>query len=278
MHTNLRHAANVTLVVGLLLAISIVSYVSSASLKPSETPASTQPVLLVSPEMVEFLLATGESDGSDSFEPAPTVFVVPSPTSTPETLAFVLEVASTAISSNPTSQISEPVETAQPDEDRTPTRLVIEAIGLDAPVETVGWHTETRNGQPVNIWDVPDHFAAGWLKTSAPVGVAGNTVLDGHHNIRGRVFENLIDLAVGDLITLYTASQERVYRVEQKLILEDYGQTVEIRQANAQYIYPTADERLTLVTCWPPDGNAYRLIIIARPVSSSPPDLSLIDK
>ena len=185
---------------------------------------------------------------------------------------------SAAVSSNVNSQIIEPVETAQPVEDRTPTRLVIEAIGLDAPVEPVGWHTETRDGQSVNIWDVPDHFAAGWLRTSAPVGVLGNTVLDGHHNIRGKVFENLVDLRVGDLITLYTASQERVYRVEQRLILEDYGQTLEIRQANAQYIYPTADERLTLVTCWPPDGNAYRLIIIALPVPLPSPDLSLINK
>ena len=89
MHTNLRHTVNAILVVGLLLTTSIVSYVSSTRLIPSETPASRQPVLRVSPEMVEFLLATGESD---VLEPAPTVFVVPSPTSTPETLTLALEV------------------------------------------------------------------------------------------------------------------------------------------------------------------------------------------
>jgi len=44
----------------------------------------------------------------------------------------------------------------------------------------------------------------------------------------------------------------------------------QVGQANARYINPTADERLTLVTCWPATGNSHRLIIIARPVSLSP--------
>jgi sortase A len=95
-------------------------------------------------------------------------------------------------------------------------------------------------------------------------------VLDGHHNIKGKVFKNLINVQVGDIITLYAASQERVYRVDQKLLLKEAGQPLEVRQANARYINPTADERLTLVTCWPATGNSHRLIIIARPVSLSP--------
>ena len=136
---------------------------------------------------------------------------------------------------------------------------------------TVGWHTETHNGNLVNVWDVPDHFAAGWLKTSAPLGVKGNTVLDGHHNIEGEVFKNLVNLQEGDTITVYSASQEHMYRVEQKLILKEDGQPIAVLQANAQYIAPTDDERLTLLTCWPPTNNTYRLIIIARPISSTLP-------
>ncbi len=163
-----------------------------------------------------------------------------------------------------------------PEEDRTPIRLAIPVIRLDAPVEAMGWYTETRNRQTVNIWNVPDHFAAGWLKTSALVGVPGNTVLDGHHNVLGRVFENLVDLEVGDFITLYTASREHSYLVAEKLILKDAGQPMEVRLANAQYISPTTDERLTLVTCWPPTGNSYRLIIIARPVSELPTGIQFL--
>ena len=156
---------------------------------------------------------------------------------------------------------------AQPAEDRTPTRLVIPAIGLDAPVDPVGWHVETDNGRPANVWDAPDYFAAGWLKTSAPLGMPGNTVLDGHNNIEGQVFRSLANIQIGDTITVYTTSQGHVYRVSQKLILKEIGQPLEVRLANAQYISPMADERLTLVTCWPPTGNSHRLIIVAQPVS-----------
>ena len=159
------------------------------------------------------------------------------------------------------------IANAQPAEDRTPTRLVIPAIGLDAPVDPVGWHVETDNGRPANVWDAPDYFAAGWLKTSAPLEMPGNTVLDGHNNIEGEVFRSLANIQIGDTITVYTTSQGHVYRVSQKLILKEIGQPLEVRLANAQYISPTDDERLTLVTCWPPTGNSHRLIIVAQPVS-----------
>lgn len=298
MRMKLRLSANMALLVVLLLTPLAISYASPTRPKP----ASIQPALLVTPTIFKLSLMTRTPDVSD---PTLRTLIVPSMTSTPEILAIAPEVTRTAVDSNVYSQIIEPTQTtlpdenstptplvipnvhgriiepteaALPDEDRTPTRLVIPAIRLDAPIETVGWHTEIRNRQPVNIWDVPNHFAAGWLKTSAPAGMPGNTVLDGHHNILGKVFEHLVDLDVGDFITLYTASQERVYRVEQKLILEEAGQPIEVRQANAQYIAPTEDERLTLVTCWPPTGNAYRLIIIARPVSIPFPALPFSEK
>jgi sortase A len=148
--------------------------------------------------------------------------------------------------------------------------MVIPAIELDAPIEPVGLQVETQAGQSVYVWDAPNHFAAGWLTTSAPVDVAGNTVLAGHHNIYGKVFKDLVNLQVGDTITLYAGNQQRTYRVDQKLILLEAGQSLKVRQANAQYIASTIDERLTLVTCWPPNGNSHRLIIVALPVSSIP--------
>jgi sortase A len=147
--------------------------------------------------------------------------------------------------------------------------LVISAIGLDAPIEPESMQIETQAGQSVNVWSAPDHFAAGWLTTSAPAGVAGNTVLDGHHNIYGRVFKDLLKVQTGDTITLYASGEERTYRVDQKLILAEEAQPLAVRQANARYIAPTPDERLTLVTCWPPTGNSHRLIIIALPVALS---------
>jgi sortase A len=143
-----------------------------------------------------------------------------------------------------------------------PTRIVIPAIKLDAPVETAGWHTVDGISQ----WDVPDHFAAGWLMTSATLGKPGNTAITGHHNVMGEVFRNLVKLERGDQITVYSDGQPYYYEITARKILPERGQPDEVRQANARWIQPTTDERLTLVTCWPYTSNTHRLIIIAKPV------------
>lgn len=145
---------------------------------------------------------------------------------------------------------------------RIPTRIVIPAINLDAPIETVGW----SEVQGVSTWDIPNHFAAGWLKTSAPLGSTGNTVLDGHHNIHGEVFRHLVDLKAGDLIKVYSGDQTFMYEVAALHILPDRDQPLDVRRRNAVWIQPTLDERLTLVTCWPYTNNTHRLIVVAKPI------------
>jgi LPXTG-site transpeptidase (sortase) family protein len=144
----------------------------------------------------------------------------------------------------------------------TPTRLVIPAINLDAPIETVKWHVIDGISQ----WDVPDHFAAGWLMTSAPLGKAGNTALTGHHNIEGEVFRNLVKLKPGDRMTLYAQDQPFYYEVQSRRILPERGQPDDVRRANARWIQPTTDERITLITCWPYTSNTHRLVIVAKPI------------
>jgi LPXTG-site transpeptidase (sortase) family protein len=160
-----------------------------------------------------------------------------------------------------------PTPTAVPDPvDRTPRRIVIPAIDLDAPIEAVGWHVV--NG--VSAWDVPDRFAAGWLKTSAVPGQPGNTVLDGHHNIAGEVFRRLVDLKPGDEIDVFTSDEVFAYKVITRQILKERDAPYEMRVKNAQWIMPTDDERVTLVTCWPYTGNSHRLIIVAKPLKLRP--------
>ena len=151
--------------------------------------------------------------------------------------------------------------------DNTPTRLVIPAIQLDAPIEAVGWHTVDG----VSQWDVPDHFAGGWLKTSAPLGKPGNTAITGHHNIAGEVFRNLVKLKPGDRITVYSKGLPFYYEVAMRKILPERGQPEEVRRENARWIQPTEDERITLTTCWPYTSNTHRLIIVAKPL---PPEKS----
>ena len=153
-----------------------------------------------------------------------------------------------------------------------PSRIVIPAIGLDAPVVPVGWSVVTQNGQQVSMWDVPNRRAAGWLKTTARVGEPGNTVFDGHHNIYGEVFRYLVDLKPGDMIQLWAGDQVREYVVSLMKILPEKGQPIEVRLKNARWIQPTGDERLTLVTCWPYESNTHRLIVVALPADAPPTD------
>jgi sortase A len=137
-------------------------------------------------------------------------------------------------------------------------------LGLDAPVEAVGM-VSSDAAPGVFEWDVPGYRAAGWLNTSAPLGEPGNTVLDGHHNIQGEVFRDLWTLEAGDEVILSAGEQTRRYRVSEVLILPEKGQPIEVRLHNAGYIQPTADERLTLITCWPYNNNTHRTVVIALP-------------
>jgi LPXTG-site transpeptidase (sortase) family protein len=152
-----------------------------------------------------------------------------------------------------------------------PDRIVIPAIKLDAPIRQATLNEIEFQGKTFNQWVAPSSFAAGQIATSAPLGAVGNTVLIGHHNVYGEVFGHLVDLNVGDQITVYSGDQKFLYGITQKLILRELGEPLEIRLQNAQWIGPTQDERLTLVTCWPHDSNTHRLIIVAMRLSNGGP-------
>jgi len=145
-----------------------------------------------------------------------------------------------------------------------PTRLVLPSLNVDSPVVEVGWKTSVQNGQLVSEWEVAD-YAVGFLKTTALPGAPGNTVMAGHNNINGEVFKNLIDLKVGDDVFVYVDQTAYRFVVTQKLLLKEYGVPMEQRLQNAQWIAPTNDTRLTLVSCWPYTSNTYRVIIVATP-------------
>lgn len=145
-----------------------------------------------------------------------------------------------------------------------PDRIVIPAINLDAPVVPIGWHIEEQGGYKVSVWDSPDN-AAGWHETSAYPGDPGNVVLNGHNNIRGEVFRYLIDLDSEARVLLYVGDAIYYYSVSEKHLLKERGEPPGVRYQNAQWIAPTGDERLTLVTCWPYTSNTHRLIVVAEP-------------
>ena len=185
---------------------------------------------------------------------------------------------------NPTAQQVSPTPTQQPsatpainpwglgliaeptDAPAIPDRLVIPAIELDAPVVIAPSRTLTLKQQVFEQWLAPEDFAVGWHTGSAFLNQPGNTVLNGHHNMFGKVFAGLVDLKAGDEIILYAGLREFHYVVAQSMILKERGASLTEREANAQWILPSSDERITLVTCWPADNNTHRLLIVASPV------------
>jgi sortase A len=164
----------------------------------------------------------------------------------------------TAVPTSPAPSTRPPPATAPPD------RIVAPAIGLDASVVPVGWKTVEENGQEVTEWEVAD-YAAGWHKTSAYPGNVGNTVISGHHNIRGEVFRYVVNLEPGHIVDLYVGQTIYRYVVTEKYILSEKGMPPDVRQENARWIAPTDDERLTLVTCWPYTNNTHRVVVVAKP-------------
>ena len=92
-----------------------------------------------------------------------------------------------------------------------PDRIVIPAIKLDAPAVPAKLKDIEYQGQLYQQWVAPDKFAAGWLTTSATLGLPGNTVFSGHNNLHGEVFGHLQDLRVGDLILAYSGARQFAY-------------------------------------------------------------------
>ncbi len=149
-----------------------------------------------------------------------------------------------------------------------PTRIIIPAINLDAPVQEIGLEQFQSNGQTYYQWQVPNGYIAGWHNNSARLGQPGNTVLNGHHNIYGEVFRDLVDLEEGDEIILEDSEQQYIYQITTTQILAERDQPMSVRIENAAWIAPTDDERITLITCWPYTDNSHRLVVVAKPIKT----------
>ncbi|MCP4536378.1 MAG: sortase [Chloroflexi bacterium] len=149
-----------------------------------------------------------------------------------------------------------------------PTRLLIPAIDLEAPVVAVDRVNTEINGQPVTTWAVPDSFSVGWHNTSALPGQIGNTLINGHSNIYGEVFRNLEALELGDEIIIYVDDAVYRYQVTEWHLLREEDISWEDRTENTKWMLPTKEERLTLFTCAPYPENTHRLVVVALPVEA----------
>ncbi len=198
--------------------------------------------------------------------PTPAVVAyVPTLTPQPETAVIPTETSP----ANEDNLVTMAEALAQEPLTGSPIRIVIPAIDLDAPVTSIGVEAIVEEGQTYYQWLVPNDFIAGWHENSARLGQPGNTVLNGHHNVYGEVFRDLVDLEEGDELIMYDEEKKFTYRITTKEILPERGESLAVRLENAQWIAPTEDERITLITCWPYTDNSHRLVVVAEPIKTA---------
>jgi len=150
-------------------------------------------------------------------------------------------------------------------------RLLIPRLGLDVPVVEVSWDVVFAAGTWQSAWQTADR-AAGHHRNSANPGEAGNVVISGHHNTRGEVFRQVSDIglpgaAIGpgdDVILIAQDGQQYTYTVVKWDRFQASGASEAEQRQHAAYLAPTADATLTLVTCWPYEGNTHRVVVVAR--------------
>ncbi len=120
-------------------------------------------------------------------------------------------------------------------------RIVIAAIDVDNKiVQGDGWE-QLKQG-------VAQH-----LGTPDP-GQAGNMVFSAHNDIYGEIFRRLDELAPGDEIQIYTASQIFTYVVTRTRFVEPTEVSV---------MDPTAHPSLTLISCYPYMVDTQRIVVSA---------------
>ncbi len=125
---------------------------------------------------------------------------------------------------------------------QSPTRIVIQKLGIDWPiVEGDSWE-ELKRG-------VGHHVG------SANPGERGNMVLSGHDDVFGEVFKDIDQLANGDEIVVYAGGHAFRYAVRAKRT---------VSPSELSVIGPTREPVVTLITCTPYRVDTMRLVVIAQ--------------
>jgi len=193
------------------------------------------------------------------FRAEPTAPIELQPTSTPAQAASVATAAPTELIA-PTVRPGAQEEPGQPGE---PARIVIDAVGIDQQIVSVGLD---KKRVPI----VPDHNV-GWYNLSAQPGQGDNIVLWGHV-LRFRQtpkipapFARLKEVKPGASVVLYDqAGNVHNYVVKQQ---------VWVLPTEVDYILPKNKEMITLVSCIGDKvinngevvDESHRLITIAEP-------------
>ncbi|MDA1329792.1 MAG: sortase [Chloroflexi bacterium] len=197
------------------------------------------------------------------------VYIVEDAVANPDVVAVGLSDPAVTAQAFPTQSADGSQPAAARDPGKAPDRIEIPSIALEAVIVPVNFVEFEFEGEKYQQWLAPETRAVGWHSTSVGLGVAGNTVLNGHHNIKGQVFRDLYQVQVGQQINLYSEGELFSYVIVYTDILPERNQPLEVRLANAEWIEPTEDERITLITCWPYESNTHRVVVVAVPLRNS---------
>lgn len=152
--------------------------------------------------------------------------------------------------------------------DGPPTAIRLPDLGLWNTLEPITTQVTWQDGQIVAAWEVRD---AGWHLPNGRPGKSHNVVIAGHSPSRDpgvwsrSVFRQLAYLNPGDPLELTAGNRVYIYRVNRVFAIPE-GEAGSVEAI--AWIAPGERERLTLITCWPPHTAAYRVLVIADPVTS----------
>lgn len=226
----------------LLAAITLLAASALALSACSKKPAA-EPVEEPTPEPQE------EAASEEESEAAPD-------TSAEDTVPTALPVNPDDISSlAPQADVTRPA-----DEPAVPARIQIERIGIDA---VVVWVEIGENG-----YITLPQVAAGYWGRSAMLGETGNTVIVGHNKTTPQaIFSALPQVQIGDeVIVTDQFGVEYVFSVAQTEVIQVAGLPADAPDPTESYLGASADDRLTLLTCYPaPNECPDRFVAVAVP-------------
>ncbi|MER5476234.1 class F sortase [Streptomyces sp. NPDC002734] len=222
---------------------------------------------------------TGEVQAVPDFGPALADLTAPDPAAAPDPDAAARPRAAAAAPSGsavapsvpggavapsaPAALAGTPVRPGDERRQHAPLRVLVRAIGLDAPVLPVG---VTRQG---NMSVPSDPAVAGWYRHGpAPGGDRGSAVLAGHlDDATGALgtFALLREAEPGDQVEVWREGAEPVrYRVTARTTVPDDALPPAVFRRDGPPV-------LTLITCAPPyvpgeGGYRANLVVVAEPV------------
>src|SRR5262249_18933993 len=146
--------------------------------------------------------------------------------------------------------------------DGPPTKLRLPSMGLWNDLQPVNEAISWKDGTVNAAWQLQD---GGWYAASGWPGYKNNVVVAGHSPSRDpamwkrSVLRQLAYLTPGDPIELVAGKRVFRYTVNRVFVIpEREAQS----PAATAWLSPTSDERLTLITCWPPQRPVYRVLVV----------------